>query len=421
MSRPATVAAPAIAQSQPSIQWRLAASWPKSLDTLYGGAELVAKRVGELTDGKFQIRAFAAGEIVPALQVLDAVQAGTVEMGHTAPYYYFGKDPTFAFGTLGCASAANTRQNNAWWYFGGGAEAMAPLFKDYGCIAILAGNTGCQMGGWFRKEIKTVADLKGLKFRIGGMAGLVLAKLGVVPQMIGGPDIYPALEKGTIDGAEWVGPYDDEKLGFNKVAKYYYYPGWWEGGPMLHDADQREEVARAAEVLPGRAHDRVRRSQRLDAGQVRRAEPAGPAPPGRRAAPSCGRSRRRCMEACEKAAYEVYDELSAKSEHWKRIYPQWKKFRDEQFLWFRVAEPTYDNYAFNSKLGAEEVAGAACAIKDPARGGVLFDGYFDSLNSFSRSSAGSLGGAGLSGLGLPSPSCLARRSLAAAARSAACS
>src|SRR5258708_3971346 len=221
-----TVAAPALAQSQPNIQWRMAASWPKSLDTLYGAAELVAKRVAEITDNKFQIRTFAGGEIVPGLQVLDAVQAGTVEMGHTAAYYYFGKDPTFAIGTS-IGFGGNMRQNYAWWFFGGGAEAMAPLFKEYGCIALACGSTGCQMGGWFRKEIKTVADLKSLKFRIGGMAGLILAKLGVVPQLIGAPDIYPALEKGTIDAAEWVGPYDDEKLGFNKVARNYYYPGFW--------------------------------------------------------------------------------------------------------------------------------------------------------------------------------------------------
>src|SRR5690349_12275994 len=198
-----TISAPAIAQSQPAVTWRMATSWPKSLDTLYGGAELVAKRVAEITDGKFQIRAFAAGEIVPALQVLDAVQAGTVELGHTAPYYYFGKDAAFALGTAICFGM-NTRQQNAWWHFGGGEQAMAPLFSDYGCKAILAGNTGCQMGGWYRKEIKSLADLKGMKMRIGGMAGLVLAKLGVVPQLIGGPDIYPALEKGTIDSAEWV-------------------------------------------------------------------------------------------------------------------------------------------------------------------------------------------------------------------------
>src|SRR6195256_863433 len=156
--------------SLPNLQWRMATSWPKSLDTLFGGADLVARRVVEITDGKFQIRAFAAGEIVPALQVLDAVQAGTVELGHTATYYYFGKDPTFALGTAVCFGM-NTRQQNAWWYVGGGKEAMAPLFSDFGCVALLAGNTGCQMGGWFRKEIKSLADLKGMKMRIGGMAG----------------------------------------------------------------------------------------------------------------------------------------------------------------------------------------------------------------------------------------------------------
>jgi len=344
-----TVAAPAIAQSQPTIQWRLAASWPKSLDTLYGGAELVAKRVGEITDGKFQIRTFAAGEIVPALQVLDAVQAGTVELGHTATYYYFGKDPTFALATAVCFGM-NTRQNNAWWYFGGGREAMEPLFKEYGCIAIPAGNTGCQMGGWFRKEIKSVADLKGLKFRIGGMAGLVLAKLGVVPQLIGGPDIYPALEKGTIDAAEWVGPYDDEKLGFNKVAKYYYYPGFWEGGPILMTlvnekkwnelpkAYQQALVAASGEAnswMPAKYDDQNPQALRrlVAGGTVLRPFP------------------REVMVAAEKASYELYDELKAKSKHWARVYPEWKKFCDEQFLWFRVAESTYDNFAFFSKAG----------------------------------------------------------------------
>src|SRR4029079_6681864 len=175
-----TVAAPAIAQSQPTINWRMATSWPKSLDTLFGGADLVGKRVAEITDTKFQTRVFAAGEIVPALQVLDAVQAGTVECGHTAPYYYFGKDPAFAFGTAVCFGG-NARQQTAWWHFGGGKEAMAPLWKDYGIVSMLAGNTNCQMGGWWRKEIKSVADMKGVKMRIGGMAGRISAKIGVVP------------------------------------------------------------------------------------------------------------------------------------------------------------------------------------------------------------------------------------------------
>src|SRR5437762_9793713 len=350
------VAAPAIAQSQPPITWRMAASWPKSLDTLFGGADLVARRVGEITDGRFQIRTFAAGEIVPALQVLDAVQAGTVELGHTATYYYFGKDPTFALGTSVCFGM-NTRQNNAWWHFGGGREAMEPLFKEYGCIAIPAGNTGCQMGGWFRKEIKSVADLKGLKFRIGGMAGLILAKLGVVPQLIGGPDIYPALEKGTIDAAEWVGPYDDEKLGFNKVEQHYYYPGFWVGGPTLMtlvNEKKWDELPKhyQAALMTACAEANVwmpAKYDELNPIALRKLVASGtqlrPFP-------------RAVLEAAEKAAYGIYDELGGKSAHWKRMYPDWKKFRDEQFLWFRVAEGTYDNYALNSKVGAMRAAPA---------------------------------------------------------------
>jgi TRAP-type mannitol/chloroaromatic compound transport system substrate-binding protein len=333
----------------PSIQWRLAASWPKSLDTLFGGADLVAKRVGEITDGKFQIRTFAAGEIVPALQVLDAVQAGTVELGHTATYYYFGKDPTFALGTSICFGM-NSRQNNAWWYTGGGKEAMAPLFSEYGCVALLAGNTGCQMGGWFRKEIKSVADLKGLKFRIGGMAGLVLAKLGVVPQLIGAPDIYPALEKGTIDAAEWVGPYDDEKLGFNKVAHHYYTPGFWEGGPMLMtlvNEKKWNELPKAYQAALQAACGEVNAWMPAKYDEVN--------PPALRRMIAGGAKLHRfptpVLQAAEKAAYELYDELKAKSKHWATVYPQWKKFRDEQFQWFQVAELTNDSYTFTSKLG----------------------------------------------------------------------
>jgi TRAP-type mannitol/chloroaromatic compound transport system substrate-binding protein len=344
-----TVAAPAIAQSNPKITWRMATSWPKSLDTLYGGAELVAKRVGELTDGNFQVRAFAAGEIVPGLQVLDAVQAGTVELGHTALYYYFGKDPALALCCAVCFGP-NTRQANAWWYQGGGEQSAEPLLKDYNAKGLLSGNTGCQMGGWFRKEIKSVADLKGLKMRIGGMAGLIMAKLGVVPQQLAGGDIYPALEKGTIDSAEWVGPYDDEKLGFNKVAKYYYYPGFWEGGPMLHtlvnldkwnslpkhyQAALSTACAEANVWMPAK-YDEVNPialRKLVGSGTVLRPFP------------------RSVLQAAEKAAYELYAEMGAKSKHWARMYPQWKKFRDDQFLWFRVAESTYDNYAFSSRVG----------------------------------------------------------------------
>jgi TRAP-type mannitol/chloroaromatic compound transport system substrate-binding protein len=347
-----TVAGPAIAQSLPVIQWRMAASWPKSLDTIYGGVELIVRRVAEMTEGRFQIRAFAAGEIVPAVQVLDAVQAGTIEMGHTASYYYFGKDPAFALATS-VPFGPNARQNYAWWHFGGGAEATAPLFSEYGCVAIPAGNTGCQMGGWFRREINSVEDLKGLKFRVGGMAGLVMAKLGVVPQMIGGPDIYPALEKGTIDAAEWVGPYDDEKLGFNKVAGYYYYPGWWEGGPMLLalvNEQKWKELPKAYQAALAAACGEAY------AWMPARYDAQNPAALRRLVA---GGTKLRpfpkaVMQAAEKAAFELYGELGAKSAHWKRIYPVWKKFRDEQFLWYRVAETTYDTYCIYSKVAGTD-------------------------------------------------------------------
>jgi TRAP-type mannitol/chloroaromatic compound transport system substrate-binding protein len=216
-----TIAAPAIAQSMPELKWRLTASWPKSLDTLYGAPEYMAKRIAELSENKFQIQVFAAGEIVPGLQVLDAVQNGTVEMGHTATYYYFGKDPAFTFGTA-LPFGLNTRQQEAWQHHGGGLELLNDFMKSYNVWGMPTGNTTCQMGGWFRKEVKSLDDMKGLKFRVGGFAGRILAKLGVVPQQLAAGDIFPALEKGTIDAAEWVGPYDDEKLGFVKVAKYYY-------------------------------------------------------------------------------------------------------------------------------------------------------------------------------------------------------
>ena len=225
-------AAPAIVHAQSTLRWRLASSFPKSLDTLFGVSDVFAKKVSDMTGGKFVISTHAAGELMPAFGVLDGVSNGTVEMAGTAPYYFFGKDPTYA---LDCAIpfGLNSRQMSAWMYEGNGLKLTREFYAKVGIVNFPMGNTGVQMGGWFRKEINSLADLKGLKFRIAGLAGQVLSKLGVVPQQIAGGDIYPSLEKGTLDAAEWVGPYDDEKLGFYKVAKYYYYPGWWEGGPEL--------------------------------------------------------------------------------------------------------------------------------------------------------------------------------------------
>jgi TRAP-type mannitol/chloroaromatic compound transport system substrate-binding protein len=344
----AAAAAPAIAQAQPAIQWRLASSFPKSLDTVFYPAELITRRVAEITGDKFQIRVFAAGEVVPALQVLDAVQNGTVEMGHTAPYYYVGKDPAFAFGT-NVPFGLNARQQNAWWYEGGGREAMAQLYKDYNVVEFAAGNTGAQMGGWYRKEIRAVADLQGLKMRIAGIAGQVLAKVGVAPQQIAGGEIYQALERGTIDAAEWVGPYDDEKLGFHKVAKFYYYPAFWEGGPQLSlmvNAKKFAELPKAyqAAVAAAAAESNVHMLARYDVRNTDALRKLVAGGAQLRAFP------RAVMEACEKAAFELYDELGRRSAHWARIYPGWKKFRDDQYLWFRVAEFAFDNFAYTRPM-----------------------------------------------------------------------
>jgi TRAP-type mannitol/chloroaromatic compound transport system substrate-binding protein len=342
------VAAPAIVHAQPVIQWRLASSFPKNLDTLYSAADILSKRVSEGSEGKFQIRVFAAGEIVPGLQVLDAVQNGTVQCGHTAPYYYIGKDPAFAFATA-MPFGLNARQQNAWMYSGGGLEAMAPLFKDYGCIQFPTGNTGVQMGGWYRKEIKTLADLKGLKMRVSGLAGQIMAKLGVVGQQIAGGEIYQALERGTIDAAEWVGPYDDEKLGLHKVAKNYYYPGWWEGGPQLSTIVNLKEW----NALP-KQYKSIFESACAEANVHMLASYDAKNPEALKRLVGGGAQLRQfpkpIMEAAQKAAFEIFDEAAEKSPHFKRIYGQWLKFRSDQFLWFRVAEMAYDNFTFNSPV-----------------------------------------------------------------------
>ena len=338
----ATIAAPAIAQSMPEIKWRMPTSWPKSLDTLYGGAEMMAKVVAEATDNKFQIQTFAGGEIVPGLQVLDAVQNGTVEIGHTASYYYFGKDPTFTFGSS-VPFGPNMRVNQAWYMLGGGKEVLNEFYKKYNVMSLLAGNTGCQMGGWFRKELTSVDDLKGLKFRIGGFAGRVLQKMGAVPQQIAGGDIYPALEKGTIDGAEWVGPYDDEKLGFYKVAPHYYYPGWWEGGPMLLtfvNLDKWNALPKYYQsILEQAGHYAnnwmMAKYDQSNPQALRRLLANGTklhafSPP--------------IMEASFKAAKELHSEIAGTNADFKKVYESLTAFSNNSYQWLQVAEVGYDNF-----------------------------------------------------------------------------
>ncbi|SEP69679.1 TRAP-type mannitol/chloroaromatic compound transport system, substrate-binding protein [Faunimonas pinastri] len=337
-----TLAMPAIAQATPELKWRMTSSFPKSMDVLYGNGELVAKYVAEATDNKFQIQLFAPGEIVPALQALDAVANNTIEMAHTCSYYYWGKDPAFAFGTA-VPFGLNSRMQNAWMYYGGGIELMNEFYAKFGVVGFPAGNTGAQMGGWFRKEINTPEDLKGLKMRIAGFGGAVLQKLGVIPQQIAGGDIYPSLEKGTIDAAEWVGPYDDEKIGFYKVAPYYYYPGFWEGGAYLHAFINKAKY----DALPDSYKQALQIATKAATSDMQARYDMVNPPAMKRLAQAGAKLRpfsQQVLSACFDAAQQSYDELNAKNADFKKMYDSMMAYRRDAFLWFQVSEYPADTF-----------------------------------------------------------------------------
>ncbi|MDP3823012.1 MAG: TRAP transporter substrate-binding protein [Burkholderiales bacterium] len=339
--------APAV-HAQAAVRWRLASSFPKSLDTIFGAADVFAAKVKAMSGGKFEVTTHAAGELMPAFGVVDGVQNGTVECAHTAPYYFFGKDECFA---LACAIpfGLNSRQMTAWMYEGNGLKLMREFYTKYNMISFPMGNTGAQMGGWYRKEIKALKDIKGLKMRIGGFAGKVLERLGGVPQNIPGGEIYAALEKGTIDATEWVGPYDDQKLGFNKVAPFYYYPGWWEGGPQLdlfvnqkaYDALSAENKA-IVECAAAIAHTTMQaKYDALNPTALKQLVAAGT---------KLRPFSQDVMAAAFKESMALYSEISAKNESWKKIYADYSKFRADQNLWFRFTEATFDRFMQAQKL-----------------------------------------------------------------------
>jgi len=336
------IAAPAIAQTQPAVKWRITSSFPKSLDTIYGGAEVLAKRVAAITGGKFQIQVFASGEIAPGGQALDVVQNGTVECCHTCSYYYVGKDKTFAFGTA-IPFGLNARQMNAWVYYGGGQKLLDEFYSNYNIVSFLGGNTGVQMGGWFRKEINTLADVKGVKMRIAGLGGTVFSALGMVTQQIPGSDIYPALEKGTIDAAEWVGPYDDEKLGFYKVAKNYYFPGWWEPGPAIHFFVNKEAWAK----LPAEYKEAFQAAA-YEANVTMMAEYDHKNPTALRSLVQNGVKLKsfspEILDAAFKAATQLYSDESAKNPAFKKMYDALLPYQKTMNQWFSVAELRMDQY-----------------------------------------------------------------------------
>jgi TRAP-type mannitol/chloroaromatic compound transport system substrate-binding protein len=340
-------AAPAV-HAQAAIRWRLASSFPKALDTIFGAAEVFAQKVNAMSGGKFSISVHPGGELMPPFGVVDGVQQGTVEVAHTAPYYFFGKNDVFAIGTA-IPFGLNSRQLTAWFYDGNGMKLMREFYDQYNIVNFPGGNTGAQMGGWYRKEIKGAADIKGMKMRIGGFAGKVLTRMGGVPQNIPGGEIYQALEKGTIDATEWVGPYDDEKLGFYKVAKNYYYPGWWEGGAQLDFfinkaafAALSKENQAIVEAAASYAHTEMQaRYDARNPAALKRLVAAGakvlPFP-------------KAVMDEAFKQSMALYAELSDTNPAWKKIYGDYAAFRKDANLWARFTEATFDRYMQSAKL-----------------------------------------------------------------------
>ncbi len=337
-------AKPALAQDLPTVRWRMSTGWPKSLDNVWGSVEGLCNRVKELTGGKFEIRPFPGNELVPYAQNMEAVGNGTVECNHVLATAYIGTNTALAFDS-GLSFGMNARQHNAWMHFGGGLEMLRDMYAKYNIVNFTCGNVSVQMGGWFRKEIKSVDDLQGLKMRIGGIGGMVLAKLGAVPQQIPPGDIYPALEKGTIDAAEWIGPYDDENLGLNKVAPYYYAPGWFEGSASVTCHVNKD----AWEALP-REYQAAFESANIEQNLMMLASYDARNPAALRKLVAGGAKLRYfprdVMEAAYESSQELWKELGEKNPDFAKIFPSWQKFQEDQASWFRVAESALDNFTF---------------------------------------------------------------------------
>jgi TRAP-type mannitol/chloroaromatic compound transport system substrate-binding protein len=342
-------AAPAVYAQGANVRWRLASSFPKSLATIFGSSEMFAKTIKALSGGKFEVSVHAAGELMPAFGVVDGIQNGTVEMAQTASYYFTGKDPIFAFG---CAVpfGLTARQTDAWMEHGNGRKLMDDFYAKYNIKSRSAGNTGTQMGGWYRKEIKSVKDLKGLKMRMGGgLFGEAMQKLGVVSQNMPAGEVYQALEKGTLDATEFVGPYDDQKLGFNKVAPFYYYPGWWEGGAELgffintkaYAALSPEYQAMVDVPTAYAARDMTAKYDVFNPIALKKLVADGtqlkPFP-------------KAIMDAGFKASMEVFAEHEAKSPEFKKIHQDMRAFQRDQLLWLRFSELRFDNYMTTAKI-----------------------------------------------------------------------
>ncbi len=326
-----------------TFRFSMVTSWPTSLDTIYGGALNTAKNLTDLTNGDVEIEVFPAGAQVGGLEVYDAVSSGAFEMGHTASYYYVGKDPAHGFFTS-LPFGLNAQQNNAWFYGGNGQALWNELNAPDNLIAFPAGQTGVQMGGWFNKEINSADDLQGLTMRIPGLGGQVMSRAGANVQVIPGGEIYLALERGALDATEWVGPYDDEILGFNKVAKYYYGPGWHEPGPTL-GAYVNLDVYNS---LPADIQNAIQQASKAANMQMLADYDAKNGPALQRIIDAGGVEVRafptEYLDALQGFANEIYAEAAESSPMFAKTWADWSVFRDSIQGFHKIQEKAYLDY-----------------------------------------------------------------------------
>jgi TRAP-type mannitol/chloroaromatic compound transport system substrate-binding protein len=327
----------------PKVSWRMQTSFSPTMDLLHGAGVRIGERVEALTGGNFTIRVYSAGEIVPGLQVMDAVMQGTIQCGLTSGYYYIGKHPALAFDTA-IPFGLTTRQTLAWLDHGGGLDLINQIYAEFGILSIPATTTGGQMGGWFRQPVNNLAELAGQRMRIPGIGGEIMSRLGVTVQTLAGPEIYPALERGAIDAVEWVGPYDDEKMGLQQIAKYYYYPGWWEPGVTVGLL-----ISQAAyDELPA-AYQQVLRSVCGDTfGYSLAAYDAKNPPAMQRLVEEHGvvvsRYADDILEAAWRESGAYLNELAAGNPEFKRVWDSYTAFRAMQWKYADGNELTYQEW-----------------------------------------------------------------------------
>ena len=336
----ATLSIPSIAEAKAKYRWKMVTAWPKNFPGLGTNANLLAKLITEMSDGRIKVIVYGANELVPAFEVFDAVAKGTAEIGHAGAYYWKGKSEAAQFFSS-VPFGLTAQEMNAWLYYGGGIELWRELYDQFGLIPVPTGNTGVQMAGWFNREIKTDEDLKGLKMRIPGLGGEVLRRAGGTTVNMPGGELFTSLQSGALDAAEWVGPYNDLAFGFYKIAKYYYYPGWHEPGSTIEcllnkkafnelpkDLQSIVLTACKAANLDMLSEYTARNNQALDTLINKHQVQVLPLPDP-------------VLKKLKAISEEVVTEIAAKDPMSKKIYDSFSKFKKQVVPWDAISEQAF--------------------------------------------------------------------------------